>query len=104
MDKDRFKDLREKRGLKQIDLVEILHVNRHSISSYELGHSQPSHETLVVIANYFDVSVDYLLGRCKDYYPTPEGEQYLRLPFGLSSSDKEMLATLADFLSKRGKS
>lgn len=100
---ERLRKLREERGLTQKALSVILPINRHSISTYELGKSQPSHEDLVTLADYFGVSTDYLLGRCEDYYPTPEGRQYLRLPVGLSDDDLEILTSLADILAKRGK-
>lgn len=40
-----------------------LHLNQNSISRYETGEREAGYETLIMIADYFQVSIDYLLGR-----------------------------------------
>jgi len=59
---ERLYDLRKDRGLSQDELGEILNINKHSISSYERGRSEPPDEIKIILAKYFNVSVDYLLG------------------------------------------
>lgn len=100
----RLFDLRTEEGLTQKQLAKILYLNKHCISSYERGRSQPSHDTLVAIADYFHVSVDYLLGRTEDRYPNKPDERYLRLPLGTTSNDILLLNKFAEFLVKDGKS
>lgn len=56
-------DLRQDRRLTQRFLAEVLHVSVGTISNYENGVHLPDLEKLVEIANYFDVTTDYLLGR-----------------------------------------
>lgn len=55
--------LREKQGYSQKQLADVLHVSKNSVSHYELGVCMPSIDVIVSIADIFDVSIDYLLGR-----------------------------------------
>jgi len=58
----RMKELRNERGLTQELLGEALGFGTSRIGMYECGRRQPDHETLQMIAGFFGVSVDYLLG------------------------------------------
>ncbi len=58
-----LKMLREKRGYSQKQLADVLHVSKNSVSHYELGRCIPSIDVIINIADVFDVSIDYLLGR-----------------------------------------
>lgn len=60
--KDIIRQLRKERKLKQSDLAEILDVDRTAVGKWESGKSKPTVDMLILIANYFDVSTDYLLG------------------------------------------
>ena len=60
---ERLKDLRLEARLSQIDLAKKLNVGKSIISAWELGQSEPTLSKLVSIANFFDVSIDYLSGR-----------------------------------------
>lgn len=62
----RLKYLREKRELSQLKLAIDLNMNQNSISRYENGQRQADYATLIAFADYFDVSVDYLLGRTEN--------------------------------------
>lgn len=59
----RLKKERTDRDISQTDLGKILNLSKQTISSYENGGSFPGQETLNKIANYFNVSIDYLMGR-----------------------------------------
>ncbi len=59
----RLKELREKRGMSQVRLAIELGLNQNTISRYESGAREADYRTLIAIADYFDVSLDYLLGR-----------------------------------------
>lgn len=59
---NRIKELRKKKGLTQIQLANIMHVSQGTISAYEAGTVQIDQETLKALADYFGVSIDYLLG------------------------------------------
>ncbi|PBC87543.1 transcriptional regulator with XRE-family HTH domain [Caldicellulosiruptor bescii] len=58
----RLKELREEANLTQNELAEKLGIGRATLSNYELGVRKPDIDTLQKIANYFNVSSDYLLG------------------------------------------
>lgn len=62
----RLKMLRERNKLKQCVLSELCGLNRNAIKLYESGKAEPTRKSLESIADYFDVSTDYLLGR-SDY-------------------------------------
>lgn len=55
--------LRDKRRLKQEELAHVLGISRASLSHYEQNRREPDHETLIRIADFFQVSIDYLVGR-----------------------------------------
>lgn len=56
-------DLRRDKGLQQKELGKELHIAGSTISSYERGINLPNADRIIQIANYFDVTTDYLLGR-----------------------------------------
>lgn len=60
---ERLKQLRKEHKLTQTDLGNKINVTKVSISGYENGNRSPDTETLTRLADYFDVSTDYLLGR-----------------------------------------
>lgn len=59
----RLKLLREERGLTQQMVADILKVERPTIAGYETKRKQPDYEKIIILADYFNVSIDYLLGR-----------------------------------------
>lgn len=59
----RLKELQKSRGISQLKLAIDLNMNQNSISRYENGEREADYATLILFADYFDVSVDYLLGR-----------------------------------------
>ena len=63
MEKIKIKELREEKHISQTKLAIDLGLNQNSVSRYENGERQADYETLIKLADYFNVSVDYLLGR-----------------------------------------
>lgn len=63
---ERIKELRRKNGLSQEALGNILNVKQDAISTYERGKNYPEVRNLVILADFFGVSIDYLLGRTDD--------------------------------------
>lgn len=59
----RLKELRKSKGISQLKLAMDLGMNQNSISRYENLERQADYETLIKFADYFNVSIDYLLGR-----------------------------------------
>lgn len=67
----RIRDLREDKDLKQKDLADYLQVHQTTYSDYELGRLNIPVSVLHKLADFYGVSVDYLLGRTdvKEPYP-----------------------------------
>lgn len=59
----RLKELRKEKGISQVKLAMDLYVNQNTISRYENGEREAGYDMLIKIADYFNVSVDYLLER-----------------------------------------
>ncbi|MDU2282267.1 helix-turn-helix domain-containing protein [Clostridium sp.] len=60
---NRLKDLRYQKEITQEELGKVLNKTKNNISQYETGKRQPDNETLIKISEYFQVSLDYLLGK-----------------------------------------
>jgi transcriptional regulator with XRE-family HTH domain len=84
---ERIKYLREKNGYAQKFVAEKIGVRNNTLSSYESDKRQPDYDTLQKIADFFEVSVDYLLGRTDD--PSPKANKKMNLFFydGLEGYD-----------------
>lgn len=72
MFKDRLKRCREEKKLSQTQVAEMLNITRQAYNHYETGNRMPTQETLVSLADLFNVSVDYLLGRTDDPNPADD--------------------------------
>ena len=59
----RIQDLRTDADLSQRELSEILHISQRSYSQYETGSRNIPVELLIRLANYYEISLDYLVGR-----------------------------------------
>ena len=62
----RLKELRKKKGVSQLKLATDLNTTQNTISRYETGEREPGINELIKIADYFNVSVDYLIGRTEN--------------------------------------
>lgn len=59
----RLKEIRKQNGISQLKLALDLNMSQNTISRYETGEREPGINELIKIADYFNVSVDYLLER-----------------------------------------
>lgn len=73
----RLKQLRKSKKLSQVELAKKLNVSQSTIAYYENEEKQPGYETLKQIADLFEVSVDYLLGRIDTPVDYTESEKQL---------------------------
>ena len=64
--KFRLKELRKMKKISQLKLALDLNMNQNTISRYETMEREADYETLIKFADYFEVSLDYLLGRTDD--------------------------------------
>lgn len=85
---DRLKALRENQGLTQNDLAIRLNTSRNTITAYENNTNEPNLTILVELADIFNVSTDYLLGRTDE-------KQNLNL---LDSKNKELLLKIYEVI------
>lgn len=60
---NRLRALRTEKGLSQMDFSKQIRISKSSVNMYERGEREPSFETLEAIADYFNVDMDYLLGK-----------------------------------------
>lgn len=60
---DRLKLLRNRKGLSQSEFAKQIGVSKSSVNMYERGDREPNFETLEAIADYFNVDLDYLMGK-----------------------------------------
>ena len=78
--KTRFKELREANELTQSGIADKLGLTRSRIGMYETGKREPDYETLELIADFFNVDIDFLLGR---------SDKTTRLPNAVVLSNRE---------------
>ena len=62
----RLKKLRKQKNISQLKLALDLNMSQNTISRYENMTREADYETLIKFADYFDVSLDYLLGRIEN--------------------------------------
>ena len=68
-------DLRKEKGITQMDVAKALDISRQAYANYDVGKREPDLTMLLKLADYFGVSVDYLLGKTEQKEkPSPEGE------------------------------
>ena len=103
----RLKELREERRLNQEGLALKLNVSQSTISAYEIGERAPDLETLIEIANFFNVSLDYLAGlsdlkqQLRQSDLSPNELEHLHTFRQLSDTDKEKVKAYIDGLQSR---
>jgi len=61
--KDILKSERKKRKLTQQQIADVLHIERGSYAKYETGYNTPTVDNILKLADFYNVSTDYLLGR-----------------------------------------
>ena len=86
--KERLRAVRRERNLTQDDVAAFLGIKRQSYSAYERGTSVPDALTLLKLAEYFDVSTDYLLSN-DDSVAKPEPEDIKELAESFELLDKK---------------
>ena len=112
---ERLRELRQNKGLSQSQLSDALGISKSAISMYELGKREPDLETLEDIADFFNVDINYLLGKEDGsiYYLDPEAAEIaqevqqrpeLKVLFDasrkVSASDLELVINMIDRLKK----
>ncbi len=60
--KNRIRDLREDRDLRQVDVANATGIDQKTLSNYETGKTNPDSVAVIRLAEFFQVTTDYLLG------------------------------------------
>ncbi|WP_273705217.1 helix-turn-helix domain-containing protein [Leuconostoc mesenteroides] len=60
---NRLRELRKEGGLSQVRLANEMSINIKTLRRYEVGENNPRVAILIELADYFNVSIDYLVGR-----------------------------------------
>lgn len=60
---ERFREIREQRDYTRAEIAKVLNVTTATIGNYELGNREPGIRELTILADFFNVSLDYLTGR-----------------------------------------
>jgi len=68
----RLRDLREDKDLKQKNIADMLHIHQTTYSDYELGNLNVPITVLSVLADFYETSIDYLVGRTDERKPYPK--------------------------------
>lgn len=84
----RLKLLRTEKGEKQSEIGKFLNYGSSTISGYEIGRNEPTIQGLILLAKYFDVTVDYLIGA---------GDKKIRFGYGESALHMKMLSDFEKF-------
>lgn len=105
---ERLKELRKSKGLTQIQFANEFNIANGTIGMWESGKREPDFATIQKIADFFGVTVDYLLGRSEEKTPAKTGEREITLDdftyaFYEESKDlpeekKRMLLEMAKFM------
>jgi len=85
-----LKKLRENKNLLQKELAEILNVTSQTVSGWEIGRTQPEYQMLLKIANFFEVSVDYLLGNDSENLKEIDTLKKLLLKSGFMENEEDL--------------
>jgi len=96
----RLSELRKNKNLTMKDLANEIGVSRTTISRYENDSRQPSKEVLEVLADYFEVTTDYLLGRTNQKYFSQDETIAFHAKGDLNEEDQKMVRDLIDRLVK----
>lgn len=101
----RLKELREEKGLKQSELAKILNISSSSVGMYETDRREPDDDLKLEIANYFNVSVDYLMGKTnKRNSAISHDNEFIAFYEGykdLEDEDKEVIQATINALKKK---
>lgn len=103
----RVRELREQRYLNQKGIAQKINVSQSTISAYEIGERTPDLETLIKLADFFDVSIDYLVGRSETKRNISQSDlttaelEHLLLFRQLTENQQEKVRAYMDGLAER---
>lgn len=102
----KLKELRSSRNQTQQRLADYLGISRAAYSHFENSRNDPDRETIVKLADYFDVSTDYLLGRGNREYENPESKSQTvaaHIDEDVSEEEMEDILNYIEFIKQKHK-
>jgi Predicted transcriptional regulators len=103
---DRLRELRLQRKISQEEVARHIGITRSAYSHYEINNRQPVYETLIKLAAFFDVSLDYVIGGTQpnpsaDSPGVPDSGEILKLFRRMSHEQrKQSISLISDFMSR----
>jgi transcriptional regulator with XRE-family HTH domain len=95
--KTRLKELRMAKGLKQEDVANMLGIGRTAYGAYEIEDNIPPLNKLMILAKFYNVSIDYIL---YNETTSPEADEVIMLYQGLSQQKQEQVQDFIRFLTR----
>ncbi|MFC5699974.1 helix-turn-helix domain-containing protein [Cohnella faecalis] len=86
---ERLRELRLRRNISQEEVARNIGITRSAYSHYEINNRQPIYETLIKLATFFDVSLDYIVGGVPAASETTETKDVLHILRMLQTMDPE---------------
>ena len=99
---DRLVDLRQAHGQSQSYVASKLGIKRSTLANYESGIREPTFTTLCAMADYYNVSTDYLLGRDENYTPPLTPGQQLLFMATADATEEEIIKAMRIIEALRG--
>ena len=104
-------ELRKEKGVRQADVAEYIGCSYQAYQKYEKSQREPDFATLFKLADFYGVTVDYLLGRAPtyeernsgvaDYILTPDKQELLMYYEEMTPNERETLLNYAKFLTSQ---
>lgn len=110
---EKIRELRLENALLQKDLAKKIHIAPNTLSQFESGRANPSYEVLAALADFFEVSTDYLLGRADDFGNitirtektsaelSPDGKELLEIFNSLEREHRVQILEYARYFAQR---
>ena len=100
---ERLQELRKDKGVSQAEIAELLGVTHYTISSYECNRSDPDDNLKIILAKYFDVSVDYLLGLIDEPFSFMRDSNTVCLPSDFDDTEIQDIKNYINYIAyKKG--
>ena len=95
---ERLQELRKDKGVSQAEIAELLGVTHYTISSYECDRSDPDDNLKIILAKYFDVSVDYLLGLIDEPYSFDRASNTIFIPDDFNDTEIQDIKNYINYI------
>lgn len=97
----RLKEIREQRGLRQRDIAELLTCSVPVYSRYETGERKIPLDFLEILADFYGVTIDDLIGRITEPAPPPEDDDLVRVVKGLDKEERMKVEAFIGWIKKK---